>query len=257
VLLALGLASLVQGPPDTRAGEPMRWSLVFSDEFDGARVDSRKWSIGNPLDGIINHELQAYVPEAVGLRAGALLLTATRHPTVYRGASLPFRSGTVTTFGKFAFGYGRVEVRAKLPAGTGLWPAFWLLPESLNWPPEIDLFEVRGDAPGTLHQTLHWRDPEQGPRFDTARHLGPDLSAGFHVYRLDWRPDAILWYLDGIESRRATRAIPAIPMYLNAALAVGGDFPGPPDESTPFPAMLEIDYVRVYRWGPDSPAISR
>jgi len=231
----------------------MRWTLAFSDEFDGPAVESARWNLANPLDRIINHELQAYVPDAVRVRAGMLELTATRAPNAYRGKMLPFSSGTVTTHGKFAFSSGRVDVRAKLPRGKGLWPAFWLLPESLEWPPEIDLFEVRGHAPDALHQTVHWRDPERGPQFDTAQHLGPDLSAGFHEFRLEWKPDEIVWFLDGTETRRATRRIPATPMYLNAALAVGGDFPGAPDESTLFPATLEIDYVRVFRWVPEAP----
>jgi len=163
----------------------------------------------------------------------------------------PHQRGTITTHEKFAFTFGRVIVRARLPRGQGLWPAFWLLPESREWPPEIDLFEVRGQAPAVLHQTVHWRDPERGPRFETAQHIGPDLSAGFHEFRVDWSSDAIIWYLDEAETGRVTRRIPIVPMYLNAALAVGGDFAGEPDTSTPFPAVLEIDYVRVFQLKPE------
>ncbi len=219
--------------------------VAFSDDFDGSGLDPTKWNVGNPLDRIINNELQAYVPEAVRVRAGVLELTAERRPASYHGTTLPFSSGTVTTHTKFSFAFGRVEVRAKLPRGQGLWPGFWLLPESREWPPEIDLFEVRGQAPHALHQTVHFRDPEHGFAFDTAEHLGPDLSADFHEFVLEWGPDTITWYLDGRETRRVTRHVPSTPMYLNAALAVGGDFPGAPDESTPFPSTLWIDSVRV------------
>jgi beta-glucanase (GH16 family) len=224
----------------------MGWSLAFSDEFDGSTIDPTRWNLENPLDRIINHELQGYVREAVRVESGVLELTANRRPTGYRGAVLPFASGTVTSHEKFSFCFGRVDVRAKLPSGQGLWPAFWLLPESLEWPPEIDVFELRGQAPDVLHQTVHWRDAKRGPQFDTAQHIGPDLSAGFHDFRLDWTPEAITWYFDGVETRRVTSNIPTSSMYLNAALAVGGDFAGSPDASTRFPATLAIDHVRVY-----------
>ncbi len=252
-LVALGLLSLGCDRREALQAESMRWSLVFSDEFDGTSIDEAKWNVGNPLDRIINNELQAYVPEAVSVRSGLLELTANRGATGYRGTRLPFTSGTVTTYEKFAFTFGRLIVRARLPSGQGLWPAVWLLPESLEWPPEIDLFEVRGQAPAILHQTIHWRDPERGPLFETAQHIGPDLSVDFHVFRVDWSSDVITWYVDEAETRRVTGRVPSAPMYLNAALAVGGDFPGPPDGSTPFPAVLEIDYVRVFQLEPSSP----
>jgi beta-glucanase (GH16 family) len=247
MLLAIALLPFGCDRTQPGQGETMSWRVAFSDEFDGSVLDPKKWNVANPLDRIINNELQAYVPDAVRVRAGVLELNADRKPTTYHGAMLPFASGTVTTHEKFSFAFGRVEVRAKLPRGQGLWPGFWLLPESGEWPPEIDLFEVRGQAPRALHQTVHFRDPERGPAFDTAEHLGPDLSAGFHEFALDWSPDAIVWYLDGTETRRVTQRIPSGPMYLNAALAIGGDFPGAPDASTPFPATLAIDSVRVLR----------
>jgi beta-glucanase (GH16 family) len=252
-LVALGLLAPSCDRREALQAGSARWSLTFSDEFDGTSIDETKWNVGNPLDRIINNELQAYVPEAVRVQSGLLQLIANRGSTEYRGSKLPFTSGTVTTHQKFSCSFGRLVVRARLPRGQGLWPAFWLLPESLEWPPEIDLFEVRGQAPAILHQTIHWRDPERGAQFDTAQQIGPDLSVGFHEFRVDWSSDAITWFVDEAETRRVTRRIPSTPMYLNAALAVGGDFPGAPDASTLFPAVLEIDYVRVFQLVPSSP----
>jgi beta-glucanase (GH16 family) len=251
--LAFGLLSFGCDRREALEAESTHRSLAFSDEFDGTSIDEAKWNVGNPLDRIVNNELQAYVPEAVRVRSGLLELTANRGSIEYRGSRLPFTSGTITTHEKFSFSFGRLVVRARLPRGQGLWPAFWLLPESLEWPPEIDLFEVRGQAPAILHQTIHWRDPVRGAQFDTTQHIGPDLSVGFHEFRVDWSADDITWFVDGVETRRVTGRVPSAPMYLNAGLAVGGDFPGAPDGSTPFPAVLEIDYVRVFKLTPSSP----
>ena len=159
-------------------------------------------------------------------------------------------SGLVSSHASFAQEYGYFEIRAKVPAGQGLWPAFWLLPVTTEWPPEIDVFEILGDEPRTVHMHVHYEDAS-GRHQDngTAFRSPDDFSRDYHTFAVKWGPERIVWYVDGVERHRAEgkRASPNGRMYLIANLAVGGDWPGAPDETTAFPASFDIDYVRVYR----------
>jgi beta-glucanase (GH16 family) len=199
----------------------------------------------HPRDFILNHELQAYVPEAVSVQDGILRLEARPQPTRYRGATQPFVSGTLTSHGKFSFCFGLIEIRAKIPSAAGLWPAAWLLPESLAWPPEIDVFEFRGQEPTRVLMTHHWRTADGHHRYSSQHFEGPDFSRDFHTYALEWMPDRLVWSVDGVVRHQSSEHVPATPMYLNIALAVGGTFPGSPNEATHFPAVLEVDWIRV------------
>jgi beta-glucanase (GH16 family) len=150
---------------------------------------------------------------------------------------------------RFAFQYGYVEMRARVPAGQGLWSALWLLPSDQESKPEIDIMEVLGHEPETVQVHLHTSDGD-GRRVSRGQALPvADLSTGWHTYALNWRPDALVWFVDGQERWRVTdpAEIPTEPMYLLANLAVGGDWPGSPDETTSFPNWYEIDYVRVWQ----------
>jgi beta-glucanase (GH16 family) len=154
----------------------------------------------------------------------------------------------VSSYGNFSITYGYFEIRAKMPKGKGLWPAFWLLPQDGEWPPEIDVLELLCQDTQTVYTTLHFKtadNPHLSSGLSTQTDV--DLSAGFHRYGVDWTPAAIVWYLDGIEIYRVKYNIPAQPMYILANLAVGGDWPGSPNSTTIFPAYFEIDYIRVYR----------
>ena len=170
----------------------------------------------------------------------------------------PFLSGIITSYESFKFKYGRVEVRAKMPAGKGLWSAVWLLnayykqdqPED----PEIDIMEAIGDRTTTGNHAYHDVRDNDGDGFytdytsTTFRSVIEDFSQDFHTYRVDWEEGRIVWYVDDIETGRVEGdQVSDEQMYLLANLAVGGDFPGPADETTPFPARLEIDYIRVYQ----------
>jgi beta-glucanase (GH16 family) len=194
----------------------------------------------------LNQELQAYVPEALSVRQGLLVIEARRENRSYRGTTQSFVSGTITSHAKFSFCYGRFEVRARVPEGNGLWPAAWLLPESLVWPPELDLFEFRGQEPTRVFMSHHWVGPGNAPRFASGEFDGPDFSAEFHTFSLEWEPDELRWFVDGELRHRALSHVPDQPMYVNIALAVGGTFPGPPTAETMFPARLEVDWVKVY-----------
>jgi beta-glucanase (GH16 family) len=143
-----------------------------------------------------------------------------------------------------------MEMRAKVPKGKGLWPAFWALPPEGKWPPEIDVMEVLGHQTNTVHLHYHYNDSTGTHRNSGGAYTGPDLAADWHTYAVSWEPGAIRWYVDGVERRAAftdARYIAAEPMYLLLNLQVGGSWPGSPDVTTPFPSDFEIDYVRIYQ----------
>lgn len=232
----------------------------FTDEFNGTRLDDSRWNrchwwgpngctIGS------NNELQWYTPQQVTQRNGTLRLTAMDSPvTGSDGKRYRYRSAMVTTGpsdgdgspAKFAFRYGRVEARATVPSGQGLWPALWLLPATTRSRPEIDIFEVRGSETNRLSMHLHTDDEDGEARSVGEKWTGPDLSKGWHTYALDWQPGSLRWEIDGKEAWTIVGdEVPSEPMYLVANLAVGGDWPGPPTAKTRFPASLVFDYIRV------------
>ena len=218
-----------------------RWTLVWGDEFNAAGLDAAKWTARDEA-GRYNHEMQYYAPNEVVVRDGCLRLSSHRRPW---GHCL-YTSGAVDTKAKYFFLYGRVEVRARLPRGQGIWPACWLLPEDRSWPPEIDVMELLGHEPRTLHMTNYWGPPAT-PRLNSGLYAGPDFSQDWHTYSMVWEPNRIRWYVDGVQKFVSTKGVPHKPMYLILNTAVGGDFPGSPDKTTPFPQRYDIDYVRVWQ----------
>ena len=170
----------------------------------------------------------------------------------------PYLSGVITSYDAFRFRYGRVEARARMPAGNGYWSAFWLLnayygqdqPED----PEIDIVEALGERTDRVYQVYHRLEDRDGDGLytdrvsDESRVPVADFSDDFHVYRVDWEPGRLVWYVDGVETKRIEgEAVSDEQMYLIANLAVGGGFPVPPDASTPFPGRFEIDWIRVWQ----------
>ena len=252
-----------QGGPHLHAGtrsSSATWRLAFRDEFSGTRLSTRHWATcywwattGCTNQG--NHELEWYQPANVQVGAGALQLTARRERAIGDGKSFPYTSGLVATIGpsddRFSFRYGFVETRVRVPAGTGFWPAFWMLPTSRDAKPEVDVFEILGDQPRTTSMHVHWRGPGNSDLVDGAEWTGPDFTAGWHTFGLDWEPDGLTWYVDGVERWRVSdpARIPREPMYLIANLAVGGDNTRPPTTATRFPSRFLLDYVRVWHRG--------
>jgi beta-glucanase (GH16 family) len=231
--------------------------LTFDDEFNSFSASASgigstwktTYQINNQLRTLSsNKEAEYYSDSSVGVNPFSLIngvLDITAAPGS-NPLNLPYTSGLITTAKSFAQQYGFFEVRAQLPAGQGFWPAFWLLPASGSWPPEIDIFEVLGNDPTTGYFSLH---TTTGATVSNAVRMLPDLSAGFHTYGLSWQADRIKWYVDGNEvAEAATPADMHQPMYMLLNLAVGGagSWPGQPDPSLPTAHML-IDYVRV--WG--------
>lgn len=222
---------------------------VFADEFNGPSIDSARWKLSYKSG---RTEQQFYSPEALQLADGSLHLTADVQPQ----QGYPYTSGAINTLGTFSQMYGYFEMRAKLPSGQGLWSAFWLLHTgTLPWM-EIDVVELLGHEPTRLHLSHHWRDENNDLASAKVKYDGPDYSQAYHTYAINWEPDLLQWYVDGVLLAETDEHVPAEPMFLLVNLAVGGDWPGPPDATTPFPASLDVDYVRVYEAGcrPPTPA---
>jgi len=259
----------VAGPPVTRGAHapatpaPARpgWTLTWRDEFDGPDVDTSKWEVLTRRDNA-NREQQIYVPEQATIARGSdgrsvLRVTATDEPLDGRA----YRSARLESW--YTQRYGRFECRAKLPATQGMWPAFWLLPRPADdWPHrgEIDVLEGKGRDPHWTSSAYHFADPATRQHRYVARDYRPrdaagrpiDLTAGFHVYAVEWEPGELRFYFDEEPEpyHRVTRADApvsdhAMSVVLN--LAVGGWFDGDPDETTVFPQHFEIDYVRAWR----------
>lgn len=243
--LPLGFSALAATAPE-RPG----WKLTFDDEFDGTSLNTAKWTPADPWGHERNHELQAYVTNAFEVRDGLLRIKAEKRAAFYSGKERAYTSGMMTTYKKFSQQYGRFEIRCRIPVGKGTWPAFWLLPDPIGWPPEIDVLEILGHEPNKLYMTHHFRNQEHQHGSHGGSWVGPDFSAGFHEYAVEWSPDAIVWFVDGTERFRSAKDIPDGKMYMLVNLAIGGDWPGAPDSATAFPAVMEVDYVRVYEKAP-------
>ena len=246
-----------------RAAPRLVWNDEFNQPADSA-PNPAKWSYDLGATGWGNRELQRYTDRRENSRivvdpaaedGRALAITALRQ------AAGEFTSARLKTQGKFSVTYGRIEARLKLPHGRGIWPAFWMLGENITrvaWPAcgEIDIMEVVGHEPARVHATLHGPgySGEKGLSSSTFLPTGEAPGERYHVFAVDWFPDRIEWSIDGSIHARRTRAELATgarwvfdePMFLLLNLAVGGNWPGPPDATTEFPQTLFVDYVRVY-----------
>jgi beta-glucanase (GH16 family) len=224
-----------------RSQAPRSWQLTFSDDFDQQSLDRSTWALGSPWvpEPFDQGELQHYVADALHVGKGHLRIVATRDAGEYR-------SGIVSTHASFAQQYGRFEIRCRLPAGQGLWPAFWLLPANAFGPPEIDVLEALGHEPNAVYMNVHWREKGKH-RQAIGKHVGPDFTQDFHTFAVEWDQEQLVWFVDGVERHRVVGHSPHGPMYVLANLAVGGNWPGAPDASTPFPATFAIDSIRVYQ----------
>ena len=227
------------------------WELVWEDDFDGPGLDLARWTAlqrgANP-----NGELQAYDPDEVWVEDGCLVLRSRRRRWTGQGVTRGYTSGLVSTRGKFAVETGRVEVRAQLPAGQGLWPAHWLLASDESWPPAIILMELLGDDPHTVHMTTE-TGAEPDVVFDRGSFSGPDFSADFHTFGVEWTADAVRYDVDG-DVRHSTdggRDGLDRPFAIVLNTAVGGQWPfgrpgpGDPDPASDLPQLHRIDRVRV------------
>lgn len=251
----------------TATAEPAPAAMAFADEFDlpaGTPVDTGKWQL-EVGDNVNNHERQYNTNStrnAVHDGNGHLVITARKeNPANYQCwyGTCEYTSARLNTAGRFTQAYGHFEARIKVSRGQGMWPAFWLLGDDIGqvgWPQcgELDVMENVGFEPGTVHGTLH------GPGYSGADGIGAayTLPGGqhfaddFHVFAVDWSPDRIVWSVDGNVYQTRTPAdlggkewVFDHDFFLILNLAVGGYWPGDPDETTVFPQELVVDYVRV------------
>lgn len=238
------------------------WDLIWGDEFDEPTVDATKWRVED-IHQIKNNELQYYAPDDVYQTTvdGRSVLTLRSQQRVISGfdnqggfGTWNYSSGLVDTKDRFATTYGRIEVGAQLPSDKGMWPAHWGLASDGGWPPEIDIMEAIGQVPNVVHMSHHWGPlgPNWEPPWEigqtvTGTYNGPDFTAGFHEFAVEWWPGQIDWFIDGVLRHSSTNAnVPNEPFFWILNTAVGGDWPGPPDATTTFPQHHYIDYVRVY-----------
>jgi beta-glucanase (GH16 family) len=240
------------------AAPPAGYQLTFSDEFDGSApdttkwIDHYKWATSLASSTVINGELEAYVDNAFQQQNGILSILGEKRQGSYAGQTMSYTSGIICS--SFHQKYGYFEARMKVPAGKGFWPAFWLLGENgstgVN---EIDIHEILGDTPAKAYMTIHWgQSYTTGHQSDSSSYTipsGPDFSQDYHVFGLQWDASTVIWSIDGTERFRHTgpTGVPQVDMYIIANLAIGGTWPGSPDDTTLFPGSYDIDYVRAYQ----------
>lgn len=243
------------------------WKLMWKDEFSEGQLAPEKWNV-LIREHSKHNELQYYVPDDVYIENDCLRLRSR----IRDFGSQHYTSGRVDTEGKFSPVYGRFEIRAKLPGGKGLWPAHWLYPQNRDWAmeqlmaravaegrerqipeerpwySEIDIMEFLGHETNVLYGTLHYHAFDGQKKSSSGTLKGSvDYTKDFHTYVLEWEPGELRWFVDGKLIHSTKDGIPHTPHYLILNTAVGGQWPGNPDEATVFPQYHDIDYVRVYQ----------
>jgi len=216
--------------------------LKFDDEFDGDALNYSIWSPHEPGNPAIAGD-QQWTTDAVTVSGGQAHIVARR--TNAHSPQGQFTSGIITTFDTFAQTYGRFEIRFRIPAGRGLEPRFRLLPIPSGEIPSIDVLDVVGSDPSTALFANRWGD-EKADRDYTGSHKVADLSTGFHIVAVEWDEEKILWFVDGVERFHSFDGVPHQPMYLAVWLGVNTERSGEPDETTRFPAVFDIDYIRTF-----------
>ncbi len=244
-------------PTATPIPELPGWELVWHDEFDGKTINSANWTYDLGGGGWGNGEAQYYTNRSENARVENGLLIIEARQEKYEGSY--YTSARLKTQGLQAFQYGRIEARLKVPAGAGLWPAFWMLGDNFStvgWPDcgEIDIMEYVGREPDLIMGTLH------GPGYSGALGLGQwnrqsyPIADDFHTYAVEWKEGQVDWYYDGVKYFTVTRAdvgdrqwVFDHPFFIILNLAIGGSLGGTIGLQTAFPAQYQVDYVRVYR----------
>ncbi|HVN58680.1 MAG TPA: glycoside hydrolase family 16 protein [Bacteroidales bacterium] len=226
--------------------------IIWSDEFNyNGLPDRTKW--GYDTGYIANNEKQYYTPARIEnalVSNGNLMIIGRKE----KMKGFAYTSARLITLGKFDFLYGRAEARMRLPAGKGIWPAFWMLGSDITtvgWPKcgEIDIMEHINNVP-VLYGTAHWDNKGHVQSGGTT----PCDVTQFHDYGLEWTPDSVRWLLDGkryyafsIKDSVNNTSPFHRPQHLLLNLAIGGDWPGDPDSTTVFPDTVFVDWVRVHK----------
>lgn len=241
--------------PSTYAG----YNLAWADEFSGDALDLSSWAydVGNGSGGWGNNEWQYYTSGTSNCAVDKGMLTITAKKESKSGYN--YTSARIVTKGKREFQFGRIDIRARLPKGQGIWPALWMLGSnfsSVGWPNcgELDIMEMVGHQPNRVHGTAHF-----GNSFPSTQRTGSyGIAQGtfadeFHVFTLKWENNLVEWLVDDKKFHTMTAANTGGIYPFNQKfffifnLAVGGNWPGYPDGTTVFPQQLDVDYVRVFQ----------
>ncbi|TVQ11204.1 MAG: glycoside hydrolase family 16 protein [Bacteroidetes bacterium] len=237
------------------------WNLLWNDEFEGNAVNSDYWVFetgdGCPnLCGWGNNEWQYYRSQNAWVEDGVLTIEARRESVGNRN----YTSARMKTQGKKSFQYGRIDIRALLPKGQGIWPALWMLGEnitSVGWPAcgEIDIMEMIGGSgrENQVHGTVHWDLDGQHVQAGGSYTLSSGTFADeYHVFSIIWNENLIRWFVNDIQYYQ----IDISPNHMTEFheehfflfnVAVGGNWPGYPDATTVFPQQMKVDYIRVFQ----------
>ena len=254
-LAAAAFAAMVVLSP-LAAAPPDGWTLVFSDEFEGEKLDAAKWGttmgfIGTHGPRYHNEYYLSHTEDDDAIVGHGHLRLQTQRRTV-RGDESPgvfhYTQGLVTSHDKFDFTHGYVEIRAKYPGGKGLWPCLWLMPKTQGWPPEFDIAEYYAGKRTMHHGLAHGGLYDS--RWDSTWDDTTDFETDWHIYSLEWTRGRAVWSIDGaVRKTIAADYVPESAMYLVLSNGVSSVFgpSGEPDEVTVFPNSFSIDYVRVYQ----------
>lgn len=237
--------------PDAQSG----MTLIWADEFDGSAVDDNNWTFETGDHGWGNNELQDYKAGASNTQVanGKLTITAKNEPNI------GYTSARMITKDKQEFKYGRIDIRAKMPQGQGIWPALWMLGHNISdvsWPScgEIDIMELVGHEPNVTHGTIHWSNASGNHTYQGGEKTLPSgiFADEFHVFTIVWTNTKITWYLDEEEFHFQNVTSGEMSEFRNEFffifnIAVGGNWPGSPDATTVFPQTMEVDYIRIFQ----------
>lgn len=236
-------------PTASPAKQQPRWVLTLDDEFNGQVSQPTNWNYSRGGSGWSHRELQYYTPTNASTDGrGHLVLQARKNGARYTCWYGPCRytSARISTQGYFSQAYGKFEARIKLPKGPGIWPGLWMQSPDEPACGEIDIIETNTANPRLVEAYSHAVGQKHAAYLTTKE----PLASGYHVYGITWTPSGIAWTFDG-KVYSYLHAYPGwafhCPLYMILQLAVGGGWPGRPKRTTPFPAKLSIDWIRVYR----------
>lgn len=228
-------------------------NLAWSEQFETFALNTTIWNYELGAGGWGNNELQNYTNAAENVH----LDTGYLHITALNPSPGSYTSARINTLGKKQFTYGRIDIRAKLPEGKGIWPALWMLGSNfltVGWPRcgETDIMELLGHEPSVTHGAVHWNSNGHVSRTNSFSLANDKFSSGFHVFSIVWTPNRLIWKVDRQEFFSLNRAeIPEfpfdLPQFIICNVAVGGNWPGSPDQTTLFPQHMIVDYIKVYQ----------